>query len=188
MHPEVAQVPGPKRVVLENSGWAGWILDAVKDVADEVIVCDPTRNKLISQAEDSDDKRDAKRLGLLSRAGALHPVYIPPEPYRTLRSLVQHEWKLTQEITRNKLRLKAFCRRDGVAYRGRKIYRKEGREGIIEQFPEGSRFQFESLFRMLDGPVIFHYIDLDGIRSIYISTIDLAVDNADFGRFKTIQG
>lgn len=200
---EVAQVPGPKRVVLENSGWAGWILDAVKDVADEVIVCDPTRNKLISQADDSDDERDAKRLGLLSRAGALHPVYIPSEPYRTLRSLVQHEWKLTQEITRNKLRLKAFCRRNGVAYRGRKIYRKEGSEGVIEQFPEGSRFQFGSLFRMLDGarvervlvrrelrryalglPVIARLQSVPGIGPVIARTLVAWI--ADPGRFKSL--
>lgn len=148
---EVANVPGRKRVILENNGWAARIFDAVKDVADEVIVCDPTRNKLISQADDSDDERDAKRLGLLSRAGALHAIYVPSEPYRTLRSLVQHEWKLTKEITRNKLRLKAFCRREGVTYRGKRIYRKEGSDQVTQAFPERSRFQFGSLFRVLDA-------------------------------------
>jgi transposase len=116
-----------------------------------VIVCDPTKNKLISEADDSNDERDEERLGLLSRAGALHPVYVPPEPYRTLRSLVQHDWNLTREMIRNKLRLKAFCRRVGVAYRGRSIYRKEGREQLIEQFPERSRFQLGSLLRTMDA-------------------------------------
>ena len=148
---EVANVPGPKRVVLENNGWAARIFDAVRDVADEVIVCDPTRNKLIAQADDSDDRRDAKRLGLLSRAGALHPIYVPPEPYRTLRSLVQHEWKLTKEITRNKLRIKAFCRRDGVAYYGKSVYQKRAKDAVTQEFQARSRFQFGSLFRMLDA-------------------------------------
>lgn len=199
---EVANVPGPKRVVLENSGWAGWILDAVKDVADEVIVCDPTRNKLISQADDSDDERDAKRLGLLSRAGALHPVYIPPEPYRTLRSLVQHEWKLTQEIIRNKLRIKAFCRRDGVVYHGRSIYGKKGSDLVTGQFPERSRFQFGSLFRTLDAarverllvrrelrryslglPVIARLQTVPGIGPVIARTLVAWI--ADPGRFKS---
>jgi transposase len=148
---EVANVPGPKRVVLENGGWAAWIYDAVKDVADEVIVCDPTRNKLISEAEDSDDRRDAKRLGVLSRAGALHAIYVPPEPYRTLRSLVQHEGNLTKEITRSKLRLKAFCRREAVEYHGKSIYGKRGRDLVFKAFPERSRFQLGSLYRILDA-------------------------------------
>jgi transposase len=68
-----------------------------------------------------------------------------------LRSLVQHEWKLTQEMTRYKLRLKAFCRREGVAYKGRKIYQKQGHEAVRQQFPKSGQFQFSSLFRMLDG-------------------------------------
>ena len=199
---EVAQVSGPKRVVLENSGWAGWILDALKDVAEEVIICDPTRNKLISQADDSDDKRDARRLGVLSRAGALHPVYLPPEPYRTLRSLVQHEWKLTQEITRNKLRLKAFCRKEGVAYKGRKIYQKQGHEALRPQFSKSSQFQFSSLFRMLNGarvervlvrhelrryslnlPVIARLQSVPGIGPVIART--LAAWIVDPGRFKS---
>jgi transposase len=199
---EVAQVSGPKRVVLENSGWSAWIRDAVKDVAEEVIVCDPTRNKLISKAENSNDERDAERLGLLSRAGALHPIYVPPEPYRTLRSLVQHDWNLTQELTRNKLRIKAFCRRAGVAYRGRSIYRKAGRERSIEQFPEGSRFQLSSLLRTLDAtkeeqrlvrrelrrlalgiPVIARLQTIPGIGAVVARTLVAWI--VDPGRFKS---
>jgi transposase len=203
LHREVAQVAGSKRVVLENSGWAAWIRDAVKDVAEEVIVCDPTRNKLISKAEDSNDERDAERLGLLSRAGALHPIYVPPEPYRTLRSLVQHEWTLTQELTRNKLRLKAFCRRVGVAYRGRSIYRKEGRGLFVAQFPEQSRFQLSSLLRTMDAtkeeqrlvrrelrrltlglPVIARLQTIPGIGVVVART--LAAWIVDPGRFKSL--
>jgi transposase len=199
---EVANVPGRKRVVLENNGWAAWIFDALKDVADEVIVCDPTRNKLISQADDSDDERDAERLGLLSRAGALHRIYVPPEPYRTLRSLVQHEWKLTQEITRKKLRLKAFCRRDGVAYRGKSIYGKKGSEEVTGRFPARSRFQFGSLFRTLDAarlerllvrrelrryslglPVIARLQTVPGIGAVIART--LVAWLVDPGRFKS---
>lgn len=148
---EIANIRGPKRVILENSGWAARIHDAVKDVAEEVIVCDPTRNALIAQADDSDDERDAERLGILSRAGALHAIYVPPEPYRTLRSLVQHETCQTRTIMGLMLRIKAFCRRHGVAYHGKGIYRVKGRDVAIAQFPEEGRFQIESLFRLLDG-------------------------------------
>lgn len=149
---ELANIPGPKRVVLENSGWAGIIHDAVKEVAEEVVVCDPTRNALIAQADDSDDRRDAQRLTLLDRTKALHAIYIPAEPFRTLRSLVNYESCLTNMLIAIMLRLKAFCRKHGIAYQGHSIYRLKGRESVIAQFPAGSaRFQITSLFRLLDG-------------------------------------
>ena len=148
---EVARIPGPKQVILENAGWAAHMYDALKDVAEEVIVCDPTRNKLISKADDSNDERDAERLGILSRAGALRAIYVPPEPYRTLRALINHESYLTKATTGNMLRLKAFCRMHGVAYQGKGIYQKKGRAAVLAQFSENSRFQIESLYRLLDG-------------------------------------
>ena len=51
----------------------------------------PTRNALISRSDSSNDRLDARRLGLLDRARAIHEVYVPPEPYRTLRSLVHYD-------------------------------------------------------------------------------------------------
>ncbi len=148
---EIASIPGPKRVVLENSGWAGRIADALRKVADEVIVCDPTRNALIAQADNSDDEQDARRLAELSRAGSLHSVYVPPEPFRTLRSMVQHETHITRAATGMMLRLKAFCRMHGVDYQGKSLYRRKGREVILACFPQEARFQMTSLYRLLDG-------------------------------------
>jgi transposase len=138
--------------VLENGGWAGIIHDAVKDVAEEVLVCDPTRNALIAQADDSDDRCDAKRLTLLARTNALHAIYIPAEPFRTLRSLVNYESCQTNMLIALMLRLKAFCRKHGVPYQGKSIYRHKGRETVIARFPTGgARFQITSLFRLLNG-------------------------------------
>jgi transposase len=148
---EIANIPGPKRVVLENGGWAGWIFDALKDVAEEVLVCDPTRNALIAQAENSDDRRDAQRLAMLSHANLLHAVFIPPEPFRTLRSMVNHESRLTELLIGAKLRLKSFCRRHEVEYQGVTIYRRSDRTDVLNRFPQDARFQLSSLFRLLDG-------------------------------------
>jgi transposase len=148
---EIASIPGPKRVVLENSGWAGRIADALRNVADEVIVCDPTRNALIAQADDSDDEQDARRLAELARSGSLHPVYVPPEPFRTLRSMVHYETYMTGALTGMMLRLKAFCRMHGVDYQGKGLYRRKGREAILGCFPLDARFQMTSLYRLLDG-------------------------------------
>jgi len=149
---ELGNIPGPKRVVLENSGWAARIADALREVAEEVVVCDPTRNALIANAEDSDDRRDAERLTVLARNNSLHAIYVPAEPYRTLRSLVNYESRLTDMSIGLMLRVKGFCRRHGVQYQGKAIYWRKGKEAAIAQFPEGgARFQIASLYRLLDG-------------------------------------
>jgi hypothetical protein len=115
---EVAAIPGPKRVVFENGPLAGLVMDAVAGVAEEVISCDPTQNALIAGAEDSNDENDAQRLGRLSRAGALKPVYVPAEPFRTLREWVCYGTRLTGLMTVQRVQIKALCRRHGVACRG----------------------------------------------------------------------
>jgi transposase len=147
----VSGIPGPKRVVLENGPLSAMIHDALDGVAEEVVSCDPTKNALVSRSDGSNDKLDARRLGILDRAGATHEVYVPPEPYRTLRSLVHHDYTLSVEVTRIKNRLKALCRRFGVRYRSTEVYRKAGRKEFLKSMPNASvRWQMRSLYGQLD--------------------------------------
>jgi hypothetical protein len=73
----VGGVVGPKRVIYEEGPLSGMIHDALKDIADEVISCDPTRNALIARAEDSSDERDARRLAGYPPDA---PHHSPPPP------------------------------------------------------------------------------------------------------------
>ncbi len=148
----VSGIPGRKRVVLENGPLSAMIHDALDGIAEEVVSCDPTRNALVSRSDGSNDKLDARRLGILDRAGATHEVYVPPEPYRTLRSLVHYDYMFSVAVTRTKNQLKALCRRYGVRYRGTEVYRKAGRKEFLESMPNASvRWQMRSLYRQLDG-------------------------------------
>jgi transposase len=148
----VSGIPGPKRVVLENGPLSAMIHDALEGLAEQVVSCDPTRNALISRSDSSNDRLDARRLGILDRAGAIHEVYVPPEPYRTLRSLAHYDHMLARTVTRTKNQLKALCRRYGVRYRGAGVYRKAGRREFLEKMPNVSvRWQMRSLYRQLDG-------------------------------------
>ena len=89
-------IPGRKRVVFEEGPLSGRLTDALRDVADDVVSCDPSQNALIALAENGNDERDARGLVLLARTNALRPVFVPPEPYRTLRSLLGHDRNLQQ--------------------------------------------------------------------------------------------
>lgn len=147
----ISGIPGRKRVVFEEGPLSGRLTDALRDVADDVVSCDPSQNALIARAENGNDQRDARGLALLARTNALRPVFVPPEPYRTLRSLMGHDRNLQQGITRAKNRIKALCRRVGIRYRGKGVYSAASRPDVLGQISEaGLRWQMNSLYRELD--------------------------------------
>lgn len=147
----VSGVGGPKRVVMEEGPMSAMVADALRDVADKVISCDPTKNALISKAEDSNDERDARRLAMLARTNSIHEVYIPPEPYRTLRSLMHYDYTLATAVVRAKNGLKALCRRNGVSCSGKSVYTPDGRVEAARKMPNPTlRWQFESLWRRMN--------------------------------------
>lgn len=109
------------------------------------MACDPTRNALIAKAEDSNDERDARRLGLLARTGSLQHVYVPAEPFRTIRSLSCYESQLTRQLIQGMQRIKAHYRRYGVQYVGRALYSKASRGIYVDRLPTAAtKFQVES--------------------------------------------
>jgi len=70
----VAGVGGEKQVVMEEGPMSAMIVEALEGVADKVVSCDPTRNALISRADHSDDKHDARRLAHLARTDMIHEI------------------------------------------------------------------------------------------------------------------
>jgi len=147
----ISGIPGPKRVVFEEGPLSGMLCDALKGLAEEIISCDPTQNALIARAEDSNDPRDARRLATLSRMDAIRPVYVPQEPYRSLRSVLVHDRRLQAWITSVKNRIKGLCRRAGIGYRGVAVYGRPGRADVLAEMPSaGLRWQMQSLYRQLD--------------------------------------
>jgi len=147
----VGGIPGPLRVVFEEGPLSGLIHDALSDLAEEIISCDPSHNALIARSEDKNDERDARRLADLARLGVLHDVYVPPEPYRTLRSLLIHDYHLMQKATSAKCRIKSLCRSNGISYRGAGVYRNTNRDAVLDSSSTpGLRWQMGSLYRELD--------------------------------------
>lgn len=147
----IGGIPGRKRVVFEEGPLSGLLRDALSEVAEEVVSCDPTHNALIARNENSNDRDDAIGLSTLARMGELRPVYVPPEPYRTLRGLLMHDWHLHQDIVRAKCRIKALCRQHGIRYGRENIYAPARRDGVLAQLDRPARvWQMRSLYRQLD--------------------------------------
>lgn len=146
----VAGVPGPKRVVFEEGPLSGSLHDWLEDLCEDLISCDGAYNALIARAEDSNDERDARRLATLAQLNALRPVYVPPEPYRTLRGLTVYRHRLQRSITSVKNRTGALCRRHGAGS-GRAVYWREARARALSTMPNGAvKWHLQSLYRQLD--------------------------------------
>jgi len=147
----VEGIPGPKRVVYENGPMSALVNDALKDLVDEIVSTDPTRNALIARSENSCDELDAYRLGMLDRAHGTYPVFVPDEPHRSLRSTLQHDHVMADGMTAVKNRIKALLRRHGIPRRGRSPYQKQNRTEITRQLPNAQwRWQLRSLWRQMD--------------------------------------
>src|SRR5262252_10756281 len=77
---------GPMHVTFEETTQADWLYEVVRHYVSEVIVCDPRRNKLLSEGSKG-DKVDARKLAELLRAGLLKSVYHGHQATRTLKQL-----------------------------------------------------------------------------------------------------
>jgi transposase len=145
-------IPGPKRLVFEEGPLSGWLRDGLGEVVDKVIACDPSHNGVIARAENSNDEHDARWLNRLDRLESIREVFIAPEPYRTLRSLLAHDERLSSLLTGVRSRIKALCRRQGIRYRGAEILPPAGRPPVLRAISsKGLRWQMRSLYRLFDS-------------------------------------
>lgn len=78
---------GSKTLTVEESSTAQWLYVELKDEVDELIICDPYRNYLLSEGTKS-DKIDAAKLVKLLRGGFLKPVFHSTDEMIYLRKLV----------------------------------------------------------------------------------------------------
>ena len=84
----VKSLSGPLRVTFEETTQAAWLYEILRSHVTEVVVCDPRRNKLLSEGSKA-DKVDARKLADLLRTGMLRSVYHGHEATRKLKELVR---------------------------------------------------------------------------------------------------
>ena len=83
----LSQLKGKKILTIEESTPAQWLYTELKSYVDEIIVCDPYRNHLLSEGA-KNDKIDATKLVQLLRANLLKPVFHSGDDFIYLRKLV----------------------------------------------------------------------------------------------------
>ncbi len=148
----VSAYEGQRVLVVEESHLADWVKRTLEPYCDELVICDPKHNQWIWKAEYADDQVDAVKLARLLRAGFIRPLAHPEGRSRDWRSLFLHYYKLTQERTRVKLRLKAEFRGIAIPTKGRGIYHPRQRLGWLKKLGEDRvvRLQVDQYYRWLD--------------------------------------
>jgi hypothetical protein len=144
-------VSGELHLAFEETTQAAWLYEVVRAHVAEVVVCDPRRNKLLSEGSKA-DKVDARRLAELLRVGMLRPVYHGHEAVRKLKELVRGYQTLAADMQRTMVRIKAIYRGRGIRTPGRGVYEPKQRNKWLEQLQEpGVRQRMEWLYQQLDA-------------------------------------
>lgn len=129
-----------KKATVEESTLAGWVARTLRSHVDEMIVCDPQRNRSITQAVLKNDDRDVEELARLLWLGQLHGVYHPQNDSRAVfKALVQQYLELRREQVRLKQQLKAKYHLWGITQiSGSEIYSKTKRNTYLDQIKDDS--------------------------------------------------
>jgi len=132
---EVLQsISGEKHLVIEEGPMAGWLYRNLHKCVDEMIVCDPKRNKYVYSDGDVDDQIAAEKLAQLLRGGYLRPVYHSIDEQRV-------ELKQWVALYRDRVRsgvsqvnkIRAQCRMHGVRIPRAAVHNPEARETWLGQ-------------------------------------------------------
>jgi len=107
---------GNKHLAIEEGPMAGWLYRNLSKKVDEIIICDPRRNKLIDSDGDKDDKIDAAKLACLLRGNYLRPIYHSKDDKHTeLKHWVGLYQDRIRDAVRNINKLRARCRMYGIS-------------------------------------------------------------------------
>jgi transposase len=141
---------GELHVTLEEGTWAAWLHDVLQPHVQQLIICDPRKNKYLQQGSQN-DKIESRKLAQLLRAGLLSPVYHGESGLRTLQEFTRSYLTLTQDLTRVMNRIKAVYRGRGIPCATQKVFNPHHRDEWLKKLREpGLRRRAERLYQQLD--------------------------------------
>ncbi len=145
-------LPRPIWLLVESCPMAAFVADALQSVIERIIVCETRVNRWITCSEDKSDPNDADRLARLLRMGECKPVYFPCRKDRDLQELVRFQRKSTDDVIKNKNRIKDVYRRLGVHVTGKTVFHKNERSMYLVQVEDKTLlFKLKMLYEKLDS-------------------------------------
>lgn len=107
------ELRGTKVLTIEETTGAQWLYVELKDSVDEIIICNPMRNRLLEEGSKT-DKIDAKKLCQLLRGGLLKEVYHSDDENYKIRKLVNAYEDIVKAKVRIKNQISALYRSIGI--------------------------------------------------------------------------
>jgi transposase len=170
---------GRKILCLEETTGSHWLYVELKDYFDKILVCDPYRNRLLSEGAKT-DKIDAIKLCQLLRSGMLKEVYHSLDQDYDLRKLVSayEDWK--KFGVRFKNQKSALYRPLGLQYKEDSLDENNDLLKFIENHQESAialyetrKKEYEQLFRNLRRRkgLVSNLTAIPGISNISAVTI-----------------
>jgi transposase len=92
---------GSKILAIEETTTSQWLYTELKDYVNKIIICDPTRNRLLDDGPKT-DKIDASKLVQLLRAGLMKEVYHSADKFIYLRRIAS----AYEDLVKSGVRLK----------------------------------------------------------------------------------
>jgi len=164
---------------LEETTGSHWLYVELKDYFDKIFVCDPYRNRLLSEGAKS-DKIDAGKLCHLLRAGLLKEVYHSLDEDYHLRKIVSAYEDWVKFGVRFKNQKSALYRAIGLQHKNDSIddskdllkFIESHQESAINLYEERKK-EYEQLFRSIrrQNRLISNLTAISGINNISAVTI-----------------
>lgn len=131
----LSRLRGAKVLTFEETTTSQWLYTELKGYVNEILICDPYRNALLSEGAKT-DLLDATRLAQLLRSGLLKPVFHSADRFIELRKLVSGYEDLVKSGVRLKNQRAALLRAQG---RGKNQKDLEGEVGnfVLEGINRG---------------------------------------------------
>jgi len=152
---EIVKEAKRRQVILtiESAPLARWCRDVVKPLVDQVIVCDPRENRLISRASNKNDEEDVRRLCRLLRMNELKEVWQGDSlPRQIYRESVKDLLKLRNQQRELKSLIKTRFRGLGIVkLNGKEIFHREKRQRWLDLIPEERAKGLDKLYFIFDS-------------------------------------
>jgi transposase len=143
----IKTVPGRTHVCLEEGTQSGWLYEILSPHVDEIIV---THLEQENRGR-KDDLTDAFARAEQLRAGAVTPVFKDGGRLGELRSLVDVQIQVTEDLVRVQNRLKALYRSRGVSTSGGEVYSQTHRDAYLSKLAAPYRASATLLYAQLDA-------------------------------------
>jgi transposase len=130
------QVPKPRHLVIEEGPMADWLWRNLRQEVEEMLVCEPRRNRLIAAEGDKDDPVDAGKLAQLYRGGYVKAVHHPESLEQAI--FKQHVLLYHQRVSRRVgegHRVRCLLRRHGIVVKAKDFDQADERPALLARLP-----------------------------------------------------